>query len=86
MNGNKKDNDYEILFCFEVLITDQYYLSNNNINLTLTALLKIKKTLDTAFIRVKPIGYNCSKMLYPKPKNEEESSLSRRVEILMTES
>jgi len=37
------------------------------------------------FIRVETIGYNCSQMLYPTPRNEKESSLNRRVEILVTE-
>jgi len=35
--------------------------------------------------RMKTIGCNCQHMLYPNPKNEKESSLNRRVEILVTE-
>lgn len=37
------------------------------------------------FIRIETIGYNCSQMLYPNPKNTEEQSLNRRVEILVTD-
>ncbi|MBT7825673.1 MAG: OmpA family protein [Bacteroidetes bacterium] len=31
--------------------------------------------------RISTIGYGCSQMLYPKPKNEEEKQMNRRVEI-----
>ena len=32
-------------------------------------------------LRVSAIGYNCKKMIYPDPKNDNESKLNRRVEI-----
>ncbi len=35
--------------------------------------------------RMQVKGFNCKFMLYPNPANEEESSLNRRVEILVTD-
>lgn len=50
--------------------------------------LQVKKYLVDNNIsenRIATIGYNCQKMLFPNPKNEEQQLLNRRVEILVTE-
>lgn len=50
--------------------------------------LQVKKYLVNNNIsenRIATIGFNCQKMLFPNPINEEQQLLNRRVEILVTE-
>ena len=50
--------------------------------------LQVKKHLidnNISADRIATRGYNCTKMLYPNPINEQQKHLNRRVEILVTE-